>query len=136
MTDKNNTEDNKDNARKTITLKPSSNNTVKQNFSHGRSKAVVVETKRRKFKLSEDKAAPNTTAPATPSPAPSPTPRVSAPKSKASFSNNHLSSKKNANNNNNSRQLSSVELEARKQALNAAKLRAAEQEKQLSLIHI
>ncbi|KAA6204362.1 MAG: translation initiation factor IF-2 [Candidatus Tokpelaia sp.] len=48
MTDK----ETEDNARqkKTLTLKRSvEHSTVKQNFSHGRSKAVVVETKRRKI---------------------------------------------------------------------------------------
>lgn len=47
MTDKN---ENKTEQKKTLTLKRSvESSMVKQNFSHGRSKAVVVETKRRKI---------------------------------------------------------------------------------------
>ncbi|CBI75840.1 translation initiation factor IF-2 [Bartonella clarridgeiae 73] len=45
-------------AKKTLTLKRSGleTSTVKQNFSHGRTKAVVVETKRRKITRSDEKA--------------------------------------------------------------------------------
>ncbi|ALE03395.1 translation initiation factor IF-2 [Bartonella ancashensis] len=45
-------------AKKTLTLKRSGleTSTVKQNFSHGRTKAVVVETKRRKITRDEKKA--------------------------------------------------------------------------------
>ncbi|MET3589781.1 translation initiation factor IF-2 [Bartonella silvatica] len=45
-------------AKKTLTLKRSvlETSTVKQNFSHGRTKAVVVETKRRKITRPDEKA--------------------------------------------------------------------------------
>lgn len=44
--------------KKTLTLKRSvlETSTVKQNFSHGRTKAVVVETKRRKITRPDEKA--------------------------------------------------------------------------------
>lgn len=55
MTDKNNENDTPQ--KKTLTLKRSvEQSTVKQNFSHGRSKAVVVETKRRKITRPGEKA--------------------------------------------------------------------------------
>lgn len=43
--------------KKTLTLKRSvlETSTVKQNFSHGRTKAVVVETKRRKITRPDEK---------------------------------------------------------------------------------
>lgn len=46
--------------KKTLTLKRSvlEKSTVKQNFSHGRTKAVVVETKRRKITRPDEKAEP------------------------------------------------------------------------------
>src|SRR5262245_47791344 len=44
-------------AKKTLTLKRSGmeQGTVRQNFSHGRTKAVVVETKKRKFSIPGEK---------------------------------------------------------------------------------
>ncbi|TIT86413.1 MAG: translation initiation factor IF-2, partial [Mesorhizobium sp.] len=46
--------------KKTLTLKRPGmeQGTVRQNFSHGRTKAVVVETKKRKFSLPGDKPEP------------------------------------------------------------------------------
>ncbi|MEK1887061.1 MAG: translation initiation factor IF-2 [Phyllobacterium sp.] len=59
--------------KKTLTLKRPGveQSTVRQNFSHGRTKSVVVETKKRKFNLPDHKpeVAPPAAAP-TPSPAP------------------------------------------------------------------
>ncbi|MDD9328939.1 MAG: translation initiation factor IF-2 associated domain-containing protein, partial [Bartonella sp.] len=54
MSEKNN---DKITAKKTLTLKRSGleTSTVKQNFSHGRTKAVVVETKRRKITRPDEK---------------------------------------------------------------------------------
>ncbi|WP_025031089.1 translation initiation factor IF-2 associated domain-containing protein, partial [Nitratireductor aquibiodomus] len=54
--------------KKTLTLKRPSveQGTVRQNFSHGRSKSVVVETKKRKFSRPDER--PETT----PAPAPAP----------------------------------------------------------------
>lgn len=45
------------NPKKTLTLKRPGmeQGTVRQNFSHGRTKAVVVETKKRKFSLPGEK---------------------------------------------------------------------------------
>ena len=58
----------------TLTLKRPGleHSTVKQNFSHGRTKAVVVETKRSKFGRPDEKTKVFT--PAAPVPAPAPTP--------------------------------------------------------------
>ncbi|WP_378945098.1 translation initiation factor IF-2 [Mesorhizobium sp. ANAO-SY3R2] len=68
--------------KKTLTLKRpgAEQGTVRQNFSHGRTKAVVVETKKRKFHMPGDKhepvhtpapaAAPAPAAPAAVAPAP------------------------------------------------------------------
>ena len=46
--------------KKTLTLKPAgvTQGTVRQNFSHGRTKSVVVETKKRKFSMPGDKPEP------------------------------------------------------------------------------
>ncbi len=45
------------NTKKTLTLKRPGieQGTVRQNFSHGRTKSVVVETKKRKFSMPGDK---------------------------------------------------------------------------------
>ncbi|WP_343313163.1 translation initiation factor IF-2 [Brucella sp. BE17] len=69
------------NTKKTLTLKRPGveQSTVRQNFSHGRTKAVVVETKKRKFSRPDEK--PEASAPA-PAPAPAsttPVAPVSAP---------------------------------------------------------
>ena len=47
------------NVKKTLSLKPAgvTQGTVRQNFSHGRTKQVVVETKKRKFPLPGEKPA-------------------------------------------------------------------------------
>ena len=50
--------------KKTLTLKPASGQgMVRQNFSHGRTKAVVVETKKRKFTRPGEAEAPVVAAP-------------------------------------------------------------------------
>src|SRR5688500_9911902 len=53
------------NVKKTLSLKPAgvTQGTVRQNFSHGRTKQVVVETKKRKFSIPGEKpeAAPAVT---------------------------------------------------------------------------
>ncbi|EKF44360.1 translation initiation factor IF-2 [Nitratireductor indicus] len=63
------------NPKKTLTLKRPSveQGTVRQNFSHGRSKSVVVETKKRKFSRPDE---PVAAAPVAPAPAPKPRPQV------------------------------------------------------------
>ncbi|MFD1198182.1 translation initiation factor IF-2 [Brucella gallinifaecis] len=65
------------NSKKTLTIKRPGveQSTVRQNFSHGRTKAVVVETKKRKFSRPDEKpeveaAAPKPAAPAPVAPAP------------------------------------------------------------------
>ncbi|MBA8877324.1 translation initiation factor IF-2 [Phyllobacterium myrsinacearum] len=68
--------------KKTLTLKRPGveQSTVRQNFSHGRTKSVVVETKKRKFSLPDQK--PEVTPPAAPVQAPAsaaPAPAPSAP---------------------------------------------------------
>ncbi len=76
------------NTKKTLTLKPAgvAQSTVRQNFSHGRTKSVVVETKKRKFSMPGDRteSAPPVFAPK-PQPQPvappaaAPRPQVAAP---------------------------------------------------------
>lgn len=66
------------NPKKTLTLKRSGveQSTVRQNFSHGRTKAVVVETKKRKFSRPDEKPETEATAPA---PAAQPAAQPAAP---------------------------------------------------------
>lgn len=73
------------NTKKTLTMKRPGveQSTVRQNFSHGRTKAVVVETKKRKFSRPDEKpeveaAAPRPAAPAVSAPA-APAPAAPAP---------------------------------------------------------
>ncbi|MBT1158334.1 translation initiation factor IF-2 [Aminobacter anthyllidis] len=60
--------------KKTLTLKRpgSEQGTVRQNFSHGRTKQVVVETKKRKFSMPGDKHEPTPTAATVFAPKPQP----------------------------------------------------------------
>ncbi|MEP9398011.1 translation initiation factor IF-2 [Mesorhizobium sp. KR2-14] len=110
------------NTKKTLTLKRPGieQGTVRQNFSHGRTKSVVVETKKRKFTLPGEK--PEAAPVFTPKPAPKPqvqaapvveTPRP-APKPMAERSGMVLN------------ELSSSEMEARRRALEGAVAREAE----------
>ena len=65
------------NTKKTLTIKRPGveHGTVRQNFSHGRTKSVVVETKKRKFSLPGDKPEqPAVTIAPKPQPAPQPAP--------------------------------------------------------------
>ncbi|AZO34603.1 translation initiation factor IF-2 [Mesorhizobium sp. M2A.F.Ca.ET.037.01.1.1] len=66
--------------KKTLTLKRPGleQGTVRQNFSHGRTKSVVVETKKRKFSLPGDKPEPVAPSVFTPKPAAA-TPVAAAP---------------------------------------------------------
>ncbi|MEO3997529.1 translation initiation factor IF-2 [Mesorhizobium sp. CAU 1732] len=111
--------------KKTLTLKRpgAEQGTVRQNFSHGRTKAVVVETKKRKFSLPGDK--PETPQPAvtlkprTPQAplaaptAPPPPPRPVAPERSGMVLN----------------ELSSDEMDARRRALQDSKVREVEERK-------
>ncbi|PSJ55732.1 translation initiation factor IF-2 associated domain-containing protein, partial [Kumtagia ephedrae] len=76
------------NTKKTLSLKPAgvTQGTVRQNFSHGRTKQVVVETKKRKFSMPGERAEPHQQAPVftprpqTPAAPPPPArPQVAAP---------------------------------------------------------
>ncbi len=117
MTENNN---DKKTAKKTLTLKRPGveTSTVKQNFSHGRTKAVVVETKRRKITRPDEKveAKPTTTTTVT-------KPRVVAP-AKPRIETPPPAQEKSAPNN-----LSSAEMEARMRALEEARVRAEEERK-------
>lgn len=112
MTDSTN---DKTQAKKTLTLKRSNveHSTVKQNFSHGRTKAVVVETKRRKITRPDEKADAVITKPHV---APHAAPSVETPPPVV----DHAP----VNN------LSGTELEARARALEEAKIRAEEERHQ------
>src|SRR5690606_38849022 len=97
--------------------------TVRQNFSHGRTKAVVVETKKRKFALPGEKQetpqpavtlkprAPQPPAAAAPQPAPRPAP---APGPRSGMVLNELSTD---------------EMDARRRALQDSKVREVEERK-------
>ena len=69
------------NTKKTLTMKRPGveQSTVRQNFSHGRTKAVVVETKKRKFSRPDEKPEAEAAAPRPAAPAPAP----AAPTSRA-----------------------------------------------------
>ncbi|UJM32621.1 translation initiation factor IF-2 [Bartonella henselae] len=93
--------------KRTLTLKRSvlETSTVKQNFSHGRTKAVVVETKRRKITRTDEKAE---------TPQPITKPHVAPQRSRPRFEDakpNEPTAKSN---------LSSAEIEARLRALEEA----------------
>ncbi len=107
--------------KKTLTLKRPGmeQGTVRQNFSHGRTKSVVVETKKRKFSISGDKPEAAAAAPVfAPKPAPAPAapaPAVQeAPKAPVERSGMVLSD------------LSASEIEARRRALEGSKVREVE----------
>ncbi|PIT69624.1 translation initiation factor IF-2 [Bartonella tribocorum] len=93
--------------KKTLTLKRSvlETSTVKQNFSHGRTKAVVVETKRRKITRPDEKA--ETLQPIT-------KPHVASQRSKPRFEEKKPQESVTKSN------LSSAEMEARLRALEEA----------------
>lgn len=100
--------------KKTLTLKRPNveHSTVKQNFSHGRTKAVVVETKRRKITRPDDK--PETTTQVVTKPRVAPRPKQPRELQRPVSQPAHIN-------------LSSFELEARKRALESAQLRAEEE---------
>jgi translation initiation factor IF-2 len=117
------------NTKKTLTLKRPGveQGTVRQNFSHGRTKAVVVETKKRKFALPGEKQEapppPVTLKPRAPQPQPQPqqpaapvaAPRPApAPSPRAGMVLNELSTE---------------EMEARRRALQDSKVREVEERK-------
>jgi translation initiation factor IF-2 len=113
------------NTKKTLTLKRPGmeQGTVRQNFSHGRTKAVVVETKKRKFSLPGEKQdapqpavtlkprAPQAPQPSAPAAAPRP---AEAPSPRSGMVLNELSTE---------------EMEARRRALQDSKVREVEERK-------
>ncbi len=108
------------NTKKTLTLKRPGieQGTVRQSFSHGRTKSVVVETKKRKFSLPGDKPEPVAVVQAfKPKPAATPAaPVVEAPKAPPS---ERLGMVLN--------ELSTSEMEARRRALEGSKVREHEE---------
>ena len=118
MSDTKSGDDNKPggSTRGTLSLKPRAPGTVRQNFSHGRSNSVVVETKKRRIvKPGDDKQvfAPKTESVAPPVKPAAPAAEKSAPAPKASETSN----------------LSAGEMDARARALEEAKVREVEEAK-------
>ncbi|MEN0040196.1 MAG: translation initiation factor IF-2 [Pseudomonadota bacterium] len=105
-----------DKKRGTLSLKPRAPGTVRQNFSHGRTNSVVVETKKRRIvKPGEDKKvfAPKTESVAPPPPK-APAPEAKAPPAKPVVDTGNLSR---------------GEMDARARALEEAKIREVEEAK-------
>ncbi len=115
------------NTTKTLTLKrPGAEGTVRQNFSHGRTKAVVVETKKRKFSVLGEK--PETPQPAvTLKPrAPQPPAQQQPPRPAAPAQQNQ---QRRASGGMVLNTLSSEEMEARRRALQDSRVREVEERK-------
>ncbi|RWB75584.1 translation initiation factor IF-2 [Mesorhizobium sp.] len=105
--------------KKTLTLKRPGieQGTVRQNFSHGRTKSVVVETKKRKFSLPGDKPEPVAPSVFTPKPAAQAAPVVQeAPKAPPAPERSGMVLN----------ELSRGEMEARRRALEGSKAREIE----------
>lgn len=118
MSDTKSGDDNKagGSSRGTLSLKPRAPGTVRQNFSHGRSNSVVVETKKRRIvKPGDEKQvfAPKTESVAPPVKPAGPAAEKPAPAPKASDTSN----------------LSAGEMDARARALEEAKVREVEEAK-------
>ena len=108
------------NVKKTLSLKPAgvTQGTVRQNFSHGRTKSVVVETKKRKFSMPGDKPEPAAVAQVfkpKPAPQPAPQPVAEAPKAPVAPPERLVLS-----------ELSTCQIEARRKALEGSKVREVE----------
>ncbi len=105
------------NTKKTLTLKRPGieQGTVRQSFSHGRSKAVVVETKKRKFSMPGERHEPVVVQPARPKPAVAVTAPVQEAPRPAPAERLVLTD------------LSSSEMEARRRALEGSKAREHEE---------
>ncbi|NLH81311.1 MAG: hypothetical protein GX458_10780, partial [Phyllobacteriaceae bacterium] len=58
--------------KKTLTLKPKTDATVRQSFSHGRSKTVLVETKKKRILKPGEVEHGHVAAPKAPEPTPAP----------------------------------------------------------------
>jgi translation initiation factor IF-2 len=108
------------NTKKTLTLKRHGveQSTVRQSFSHGRSKPVVVETKKRKFSRPDEKPEPEPAVAVTPRPQSAPAADTRAPVRPAPDRSGMVL-----------HELSSGEIEARRRALEGSKVREAEERK-------
>ncbi|MCO6391494.1 translation initiation factor IF-2 [Aliihoeflea aestuarii] len=135
------------NTKKTLTLKRPGveQGTVRQNFSHGRTKSVVVETKKRKFSMPGEKpeapvaaapVAPKPAAPvqAAPAPAPAapviqPVPRAPQPQRSQPASQPSRPAPRPSGNRGGMvlNELSSGEMDARRRALEGARVREQEE---------
>ncbi len=112
------------NPKKTLTLKRPEQGTVRQNFSHGRTKAVVVETKKRKFsRPGERPEPPAPAARAKPAAPAAPAPAREAPQRQKSAPSQQRSGVV-------LNELSTQEMEARRRALQNSKVRELEERKQ------
>ncbi|MBO6717792.1 MAG: translation initiation factor IF-2 [Rhizobiaceae bacterium] len=109
--------------KKTLTLKRPSveQGTVRQSFSHGRTKSVVVETKKRKFSRPDEKSEAATVFKPKPSAQPA-APQASEPAAKAPAPAVDRSGMV-------LNELSNEEMEARRRALEGAKVREVEDRK-------
>src|SRR3954453_7894355 len=111
------------NTKKTLTLKRPGmeQGTVRQNFSHGRTKSVVVETKKRKFALPGEKPEPapaiSLFKPRPPQPAPLPAAEVQRPQPAQAPERSGMVLN----------ELSNEEMEARRRALEGSKAREVEE---------
>ncbi|WP_367716512.1 translation initiation factor IF-2 [Nitratireductor sp. GISD-1A_MAKvit] len=113
--------------KKTLTLKRPSveQGTVRQNFSHGRSKSVVVETKKRKFSRPDERTE-QTPAPAPAAAKPKPAPQQPAPQRQRERPRPPQGGTRSGVVLNS---LSKEEIEARRRALQDSKVREAEERK-------
>ena len=111
------------NPKKTLTLKRPEQGTVRQSFSHGRTKNVVVETKKRKFARPDGSPEPTVTPVAAPKPRPAAAPqpqqqpRREQPRPQGRPGGVVLN------------ELSKSEMEARRRALQDSKVREAEEQR-------
>src|SRR5512146_2969482 len=116
---------------KTLSLKKTETSTVKQSFSHGRTKAVVVEKKRTlgpvTAKAPEKPAAASTAAKAAPAAAPAAAPRDNAPRAGVVL--RQLTEEEKARRGAALADARVYEVEARKRAEEEARHRAIEEEK-------
>ncbi|MCB1426896.1 MAG: translation initiation factor IF-2 N-terminal domain-containing protein, partial [Notoacmeibacter sp.] len=113
-------------SKKTLTIKRGGNEqgVVRQNFSHGRTKAVVVETKKRKFTRPDEKPAAETAKPAAPAaPAAPSAPAAARPQAPA----RPKPAPRPVQSPSRGSGLSSGEMDARRRALEEAKARETEE---------
>ncbi|TKT74925.1 translation initiation factor IF-2 [Aquamicrobium sp. LC103] len=116
------------NTKKTLTLKRPGieQGTVRQNFSHGRTKSVVVETKKRKFSRPDEQPAP-VQAPVSLKPRAQPQPTPPAPPPAPSQPSRPAPATERSGMVLN--ELSSEEMDARRRALQDSKVREVEERK-------